>query len=130
MNSPSLDHVTDTVHHVTDTVQDVAHKVADRAPELASTVGRNARSTAGTIAETVSDAVVKLAYKAPFLDVPTPQRHRGGWMLRAALVVTIAGVVLWVVKRGRPTPTRHDVQDAPTREAAVAAERRLASAGN
>ena len=123
MNAPKLENLTDTV-------QDVAHKVADRTPDIASVVGRNARTTAETVGHTVSDAVVRLAQKTPFLDAPTPQR-RGRWMFRAALVATIAGIALWMINRRRTSEPWLDVDDAPTaKDTAVTSERRLASAGN
>jgi len=124
MNTPTLEHMTDTVH-------DVAHKVADRAPDLASHVGRSARSTAETVAETVSDAVVKLAQKTPFLDAPRPQRHPGRWMFRAAIVATIAGIAMWMVNRRRTSRPWYGADDTPTaEETGRTTERRYATAGN
>jgi hypothetical protein len=116
-----------TLEHMTDTVQDVAHKVADRAPDIASQVGRSARSTA----ETVSDAVVKLAQKTPFLDAPKPQHHRGRWMLRAAIIATIAGVAMWIANRRRASLPWYRADETPADdETASTTQRRYATAGH
>jgi hypothetical protein len=114
-----------TIEHVTDTVQDVAHTVAERAPEVASAVGRGARSTM----ETVSDAVTKLAAKTPWVDAPTP-RHRARWMLRAAILATVAGIAMWVVNRRRHAPQPWEATQEPAPAPATKThERRLATAG-
>ena len=114
------------IEHVTDAVQDVAHKVADRAPDIANVVGRSARSTA----ESVSDAVVKLAQMTPFIDAPKPQHHRMRWMVRGAILVTIAGIAMWFVNRRRMTPRPSEADETPTApRAGVTTERRFASAG-
>lgn len=120
MNAPTIDHMTETVH-------DVAHKVAERAPGIASAVGRSAHSTA----ETLSDAVVKLAQKTPFAEAPKPQPRRGRWMFRAALVATIAGIAMWIANRRRgATHPWLDADDTATAyEPDQIAERRYATAG-
>jgi hypothetical protein len=128
MNAPTLEHVNETVH-------DVAHKaqkVAERAPDIASHVGRSARSTAETVAESVSDAVVKLAQMTPFLDAPMPRRNRARWMFRAALVVTIAGVAMWIVnrRRGGSHPWYQVDENAAPEATGTTTERRFATAGN
>ena len=135
MNAPTLEHMTDTVqdvaHKVADRAPDIAHKVADRAPDIASHVGRSARSTAETVAETVSDAVVKLAQKTPFLDAPKPQHHRGRFVFRAALIATIAGLALWFANRRRSSHPWYRADETPTaEETGRAAERRFATAGH
>jgi len=126
INAPSIEHVTDTVHHLTDTVQDAAHAVAERTPEIASAVGRSARSTV----DTVSDAVTKLAALTPWVEAPKPQHHRARWMLRAAIVATVAGLAMWFANRRRNSMHAPMAADATrTDEATPAAERRFASAG-
>ena len=129
MNAPTLEHVTDTVqdvaHKVADRAPDIAHKVADRAPDLASAMGRRAEA----VAETVSDAVVRLAQKTPFVDAPKPQR--GHWMFRAALVATIAGIAMWIINRRRTSQPWYGADEAPTgEETGRTTERRFATAGN
>ena len=96
MNAPSIDQMTGTVNNVTGTVQDAAHVVAERAPELASAVGRGARSTV----DTVSDAVTKLAALTPWVESPK-QRHLARWIFRAAILATVAGLAMWFVSRRR-----------------------------
>lgn len=130
MNAPTLEHMTDTVqdvaHKVADRAPEIAHKVADRAPDIASHVGRSARSTA----ETVSDAVVKLAQKTPFLDAPKP-RHRGQWMFRAAMIATIAGLAMWFANRRRASLPWYRADETPTaEETGLTTQPSYATAGN
>ena len=115
------------IEHVTDTVQDVAHKVADRAPDIANAVGRSARSTA----ESVSDAVMKLAQMTPFVEAPKPQHHRMRWMVRAAIIATVAGIAMWFVNRRRVTsrPWSEGGETPTTQDAGLTTERRFATAG-
>ena len=134
MNAPTLEHMSDTVqdvaHKVADRAPDIAHKFADRAPDIASHVGRSARSTAETVAETVSDAVVKLAQKTPFLDAPKP-RHRGQWMFRAAMIATIAGLAMWFANRRRASLPWYRADETPTaEETGLTTQPSYATAGN
>ncbi len=125
MNAPSIDHMTDTVHHMTGTVQDAAHVVAERAPELASAVGRGARSTV----DTVSDAVTKLAALTPWVEVPR-QHHLARWIFRAAILATVAGLAVWFVNRRRHAMRPwYATEEAGKDEGTGTAERRLATAG-
>ena len=117
MNAPALEHMTDTV-------QDVAHRVVERAPDLASAVGRGARSTV----DTVSDAVSKLAYKTPFVEAPKPQRFGSSALLRIAMLAAIAGMVVWFVNRRRRTEPSYQTDDGPRERATGITERRFATA--
>lgn len=128
MNAPTLEHVTD---QVSGTFHDVAHRVADRAPDIASAVGRNARSTAATGWHTVADAVAKLAYLTPFLDAPTPRHRRGRWLFGVAVVATIAGIAMWMMKRRRSSQPWYDAGEAAAPEQTdLTTTRRYATAGH
>ena len=125
MNAPSIDQMTGTVNNVTGTVQDAAHVVAERAPELASAVGRGARSTV----DTVSDAVIKLAALTPWVELPK-QRNLARWLFRAAILATVAGLAMWFVSRRRHAMRpRYATDEARQDEGTGTAERRLATAG-
>jgi hypothetical protein len=87
-------------------------------------VGRRAE----TVAETVSDAVVRLAQKTPFVEAPKP--HRGRWMFRAAIVATIAGVAMWLVNRRRTAEPWYGADETQTSQETGATERRFATAGH
>jgi hypothetical protein len=87
-------------------------------------VGRRAE----TVAETVSDAVVRLAQRTPFVDAPKPQRGR--WMFRAVVVATIAGIAMWLVNRRRTSLPWYGADETPTAEETGPTERRFATAGH
>lgn len=127
MNAPTIDRVSDTLQDAAHTVQEAAHTLAERAPDVASAVGRGARSAAGT----VSHKVEQLAAKTPWIEAPKPKRHGPPMLVRIAMIAAIAGIAMWFVNR-----RRHEQQygvDEGTMSSDAAApqlsERRFATAG-
>ena len=98
-----------------DFVQDIAHtmsdRVADRGPDVASAVGRGARSSVDTVGDVVSELpsqvsrlATRLAALTPFVDA-APKRHRSRWLLRVAAVAAVTGLAWWAFTKVRSQPT-------------------------
>lgn len=92
MNTASVSRVGESI---TDTAQDVANQVVERAPDIASAVGRGARSTADRIVDTVTT----VAQKTPFVEAP--RKRSAAPIVRIAFVVAIVGVVAWFLVNRR-----------------------------
>lgn len=128
-----------------DFVQDIAHtlsdRVADRGPDVASAVGRGARSSVDTVGDVVSELpsqvsrlATRLAALTPFVDA-APKRHRSRWLLRVAAVAAVTGLAWWAFTKVRSQPATsgdgrqdHSNDERPT-SGPGSAGRPLASVG-
>jgi hypothetical protein len=67
----------------------------------------------------------------PFVDAPKPRHNRLRWMVRAAIITTVAGIAMWFVNRRRAAtrPWSEADQTPTTQDAGLTTERRYATAG-
>lgn len=120
--SQLADNVTDVLTDVVGTGRDVAHGVGHQLPDVTDTVGRFARSSADSLTDLAHDlpgqmsrAASTMVALAPFVHRSTPRlRRRSTWLGPIAVLVVIAGFVIWrrshrTVQPSRPATTDPNV---------------------
>lgn len=110
MDASTLRHAAGSVG---ERVSDVAHTVAEKAPDVTHKVG---------------DTAHRLAAKTPWVEEPQPPSHGlQRWVVRLAVLATVAAVAWWFATRRGHEPAVDDVDSTKARRDTD--QRRFAAVG-